>query len=133
VGEWSLHGCLPLSSLSLARLVINEHLTSHNAQCTHPNKDCRHFMLSNTTHVRSWKWEVVVVDLLLRRGDININARESRFRRTAPLRAANNGYEGVVKLLLGREDIHPTTPDTQHGMTPFLWPAKRQHTRGVYV
>jgi len=38
-------------------------------------------------------------------------------------RAAENGYDGVVKLLLGLEDVSPDRPDNC-GLTPLSWAAK---------
>jgi len=41
--------------------------------------------------------------------------------------AAEQGLEGVVKLLLGRDDINPNTPDTKYRLTPLLWAAECGH------
>ena len=41
--------------------------------------------------------------------------------------AAGNGHEGVVKLLLGRKDVSPDTPDTEYGRTPLSWAAGNGH------
>jgi len=46
----------------------------------------------------------------------------SRSGRT-PLSSAENGHEGIAKLLLGRKDVDPDTPDTMHGQTPLSWAA----------
>ena len=43
--------------------------------------------------------------------------------RTPLSRAAENGYDGVVKLLLGREEVSPDNPDSC-GLTPLSWAAK---------
>jgi len=39
---------------------------------------------------------------------------------TPLLWAARNGYEGVVKMLLARDDVGPDKPD-KHGQTPLFW------------
>ena len=41
--------------------------------------------------------------------------------------AAENGHEGIVKLLLGRGDVNPSTPDMESGETPLLCAAKNGH------
>ena len=40
------------------------------------------------------------------------------------------GHEGVVKILLGREDVTPDKPDNR-GQTPFMCTAKRGHQEVV--
>ena len=41
--------------------------------------------------------------------------------------AAMNGYEAVVKLLLGRKEINPDRPDDGHRRTPLSWAAGNGH------
>jgi len=38
-----------------------------------------------------------------------------------------NGHEGVIKMLLERQDVNPDHPDTFNGRTPLLWAAKNGH------
>ena len=51
-----------------------------------------------------------MVKLLLKRGEVNIDKLEQRGR-TPLSHAAEGGYEGVVKLLLAREEVNPDEPD----------------------
>ena len=46
--------------------------------------------------------------------------------------AAKNGHEGVVKILLGRDDIDPNKPGDD-GQTPLLWAARNGHQGVVRV
>jgi len=46
--------------------------------------------------------------------------------------AALNGHEGVVKLLLQREDVDPNRTD-KHGGTPFSYATKKGHERIVQL
>jgi len=46
---------------------------------------------------------------------------------TALTWAAGRGQEGVVKMLLEREDVNPDPADTQDGRTPLSWAAERGH------
>ena len=64
--------------------------------------------------------------LLLGKRYVNPNSL-SRFGRTPLLVAAGGGHKEVVKLLLGREDVNPDTPDEIHGQTPLSWAAKNGH------
>ena len=41
--------------------------------------------------------------------------------------AAEQGLEGLVKLLLERDDINPNTRDTRYRLTPLLWAAECGH------
>ena len=75
---------------------------------------------------RTWR----VVGQLFGRRDINPNF-SSKYDETPLSFAAQNGHEGVVKLLLEREDIKPDTPDTIYGRTPIFWAARGGHERIV--
>jgi len=52
---------------------------------------------------------------------------------TALTWAAIRGYEGVVKILLEREDINPDQADTRSGQTPLLWAATNGHAGVVRI
>jgi len=41
--------------------------------------------------------------------------------------AAENGRDGIVKLLLGRRDVNPDTPDSMYGRTPLSYAAENGH------
>jgi len=68
---------------------------------------------------RRWGKARRVADLLFGRRYVNPDSSSSSGR--TPLSwAAWSGHEGIVKLLLGREDVNPNTPDTKYGQTPLL-------------
>ena len=46
--------------------------------------------------------------------------------------AARNGHEGVVKILLGREDVNPDNPDND-GRTPLSFAAEYRHEEVVKI
>ena len=52
---------------------------------------------------------------------------------TALAWAAGRGHEGVVKALLQRSDVNPTTADTIYGQTPLSWAAKNGHEGVVKI
>jgi len=57
-----------------------------------------------------------------------INPKSSDWRGRTPLsRAAGSGHEGIVKLLLGRGDVNPDTPDAWYGQPPLSWTAENGH------
>jgi len=57
-----------------------------------------------------------------------INPNTSDWGGRTPLSwAAGNGYEGIVKLLLGQEDVSPDTGDAVFGQTPLFWAARNGH------
>ena len=50
---------------------------------------------------------------------------------TALLWAAKNGHEGVVTMLLEREDVNPNQLDDKYGLTPLTWAATKGHEEVV--
>jgi len=46
--------------------------------------------------------------------------------------AAKNGYEGVVRILLGRDNISPDRPD-EYGETPLCWATSNGHEGVVEI
>ena len=64
-----------------------------------------------------WEKTAQAVGSLFGRGYVNPD-RSSKSGRTLSW-AAENGHEGIVRLLLGREDVNPDTPDTKHDRTPL--------------
>ena len=65
-----------------------------------------------------WRKAVQVVDLLFGRRYVNPDS-SYKSGRTPLSWAAGNGHEGIVKLLLGRNDVDPDTPDTGYNETPL--------------
>ena len=47
---------------------------------------------------------------------------------TGLILAAQRGHEGVVKMLLEREDVNPDQADTEYGRTPLSWAAWNGYT-----
>ena len=41
--------------------------------------------------------------------------------------AAINGHKGIVKSLLGREEIDPNAADAKYGRAPLFWAARGGH------
>ena len=68
--------------------------------------------------------------LLLGRGDVNPDTLDTYFGQTPLSRAANNGREGIVKLLLERKDVNPHSSD-EYGRTPLALAAENRHDRVV--
>jgi len=58
---------------------------------------------------------------------VNPDAPDTLYGQTPLSWAADNGYEGIVKLLLERKDVTPDTPDTLYGRTPLSWAAGNGH------
>lgn len=48
--------------------------------------------------------------LLLEREHINLNTADTKYGRTPLWWAAKDGHEGIVRLLLDREDVNPEIP-----------------------
>ena len=72
-------------------------------------------------HCASFFGIIEVVAALIEMGCYDINGGD--FSGCAPLAwAAHNGHEGVVKILLGQEEINPDKPDNK-GRTPLSWAA----------
>ena len=51
----------------------------------------------------------------------------SKYCRTPLSWAAENGHEGIVKLLLAQKDVIPNIPDTEYGRMPLAWAAGNGH------
>jgi len=47
--------------------------------------------------------------------------------------AAIRGHDGVVKILVEREDVNPDQPDTKYGRTPLSWAAEKGHDGVVKI
>jgi ankyrin repeat protein len=58
-----------------------------------------------------------------------VNFKDSH-KRTALSLAAENGYEAVIKLLLAKEGIDPSSTD-KYGRTALPWAAKNKHETAV--
>jgi len=74
---------------------------------------------------RLWGAPLVVGQLFGRRY-VNLDARDE-LGGTSLSFAAQNGHEGIVRLLLGREDVNPDAPDKWDGRTPLSWAAGNGH------
>ena len=68
-----------------------------------------------------------VVEVLLRREDVNPNHADRENGRTPLTWAALAGHEGVVKILLKRKDVNPNQADTEYGRAPLIWAAVNGH------
>ncbi|KAJ5995406.1 hypothetical protein N7481_002383 [Penicillium waksmanii] len=72
--------------------------------------------------------DIVLLILDLSRG-IDPNRATGRPRgelRTPLISAARSGHEGIVKILLARDDVDPEKP-SKSGRTPFCWAAVKGH------
>jgi len=67
-----------------------------------------------------------VAGLLFGTRYVNPNSLDD-FGRTPLSWAAKKGHEGIVKLLLGREDVNPDIQDTVNGQTPLWWAVGNGH------
>ena len=75
---------------------------------------------------RLWRAPLVMGKLFGRRS-ANPSTPDIGDGRTPLSWAAENGHEGIVKLLLGRKYVNPNTPDTMYGQTPLFWAAVNAH------
>ncbi|KAH0536261.1 hypothetical protein FGG08_006856, partial [Glutinoglossum americanum] len=76
-------------------------------------------------HMASFFGLETIVNGLLERGD-KPNSMDG-YGRTALSRAAENGHEAVVKLLLGVESIDMNSKDWYNGQAALLWAAQNGH------
>ena len=80
-------------------------------------------------HCASFFGIVEIVASFVEMGDCDIN--QTDFRDCTPLMwAAQNGHEGVVKILLKQDNANPDKPD-EDGRTPFLFATMNGHERVV--
>ena len=75
---------------------------------------------------RQWEKAAQAVGSLFGRRYVNPD-KSSKSGRTPLSWAAENGHEGIVMLLLGREDVNPDAPDRKHDRTPLSWAAGNGH------
>jgi len=73
---------------------------------------------------RRWGKAGWVVGLLFGRRYVNPD-RSNKQGRTLLSWAAENGHEGIVKLLLERKDVNPDSTDMMYGQTPLSWAAEK--------
>ena len=73
-----------------------------------------------------WGKAARAVDVIFGWRYVNPNST-CNYGRTPLSWAASNGHEGIVKLLLGREDVSTDTSDTTYGQTPVSWAAENGH------
>ena len=74
---------------------------------------------------RRWGKVARIVDVLFSGRYLNPDSA-SKYGQTPLSLAAQNGHEGIVKLLLGRGDVNPDSSDGDGG-TPLSWAAKNGH------
>ncbi|KAH0562831.1 hypothetical protein GP486_002538 [Trichoglossum hirsutum] len=75
-----------------------------------------------------------VVKLLLDKGGVDLDSKDTRYGRTPLSWAAEDGHGEVVKLLLGRRGVDPDSKDTRYdnmGMTPLSRAAESGHGKVV--
>ena len=77
---------------------------------------------------RRWGKALRVAGLPFGRRHINPDS-SSKSGRTPLSWAAEKGHERIVRLLLGRKDVNPNTPDMAYGRTPLWWAAGNGHER----
>ena len=70
---------------------------------------------------------VEIAEAVLDMKEWDINAADC-MGSTALTWAAGRGQEGVVNMLLKREDVIPDQADTEYGRTPLLWAARNGHS-----
>ena len=73
---------------------------------------------------------VEIVAVLLDVKELDVNAVDC-MGSTALTWATIRGHEGVVKMLLEREDVNPNQADTEYGRTPLWWAAEEGHKEVV--
>ena len=71
---------------------------------------------------RRWRKRALLASLLHGKRCVNPN-NSSESGRTPLSWAAENGHEGVVKLLLERQDVNPEIRGLEFGRTPLSWAA----------
>ena len=118
------YGCTPLFSAfnrgheGVVKLLLEREDVSINEA----EKNGQTLLMPDATHVGCRKW-------ICRSGGtavgteryLNLNTHGNASQ-TLHLRASVRGHDGVVKLLLGLEDINPDRPD-RNGRTPLSWAA----------
>jgi ankyrin repeat protein/Cdc6-like AAA superfamily ATPase len=67
----------------------------------------------------------IVLELLLKTGKIDTNAKDS-YGRTPLMQAAENGYKDTMKLLLGTDKVYVNAEDN-NGWTPLMLAAENGH------
>ena len=78
----------------------------------------------------SWAAEyghVSIVEMLIKRGDVNINSRDKEYGQTPLSWAAKKGHEAVVRMLTERDDVDINAKDDMYGQTPLIWAAQNGH------
>ena len=74
------------------------------------------------------KGDEEVVQMLLKREDVDLDQADPYYRGTPLSWAAGGGHEGIVKMLLEREEVDPDHVDTRFGgQTPLSWAAEGGH------
>ena len=68
-----------------------------------------------------------VVKMLLERGDVNLDLRDSRWMRTPLIWAAARGHEGVVKVFLEQEVVNPNQANSAYGQEALSSAAGNGH------
>ena len=64
--------------------------------------------------------------MLLERNGVDPD-RADEWRRTPLSLAAENGREGIARILVERNDVNLNIVDTEYGRTPLSWAAKNGH------
>ena len=68
-----------------------------------------------------------VVRLLVERNGIDINSRDSYYRKTPLMWAAENGHESIVQLLIESDGVDINCQDTYDEKTALMWAAEDGH------
>ena len=85
-----------------------------------------------TMMIASYFGHEVVVQLLLAKDGIDINAKDTRYHQTPLSWAARRGHEAVVQLLLAKDSIDVNAKD-RSGRTPLSWAAGSGHEAVVQL